>query len=155
MHILSLLIDNNPSWMIHLAGHRNYFMINLQESMGPGRDRTLDPWICSQTRICSQTCYRLCYAARYNGVLKESNSYYISKQRGPRSDTDYRPDCILNRLFNVFCPFSLRNMRVASWELRVVNCTLQITHCKLSSYKMGKTLIQMEIGACKVNGQLR
>ena len=31
---------------------RKYFMINLNESMGPGRDRTRDPWICSQTRIC-------------------------------------------------------------------------------------------------------
>ena len=40
-------------------------MINLHESMGPGRDRTRDPWICSQTRICSQTHYRLRYAARY------------------------------------------------------------------------------------------
>ena len=42
---------------------RNYFMINLHESMGPGRDRTRDPWICSQLRICSQTRYRLSYAA--------------------------------------------------------------------------------------------
>ena len=25
-------------------------MINLHESMGPGRDRTRDPWICSQTQ---------------------------------------------------------------------------------------------------------
>ena len=25
---------------------RNYFMINLHESMGPGRDQTRDPWIC-------------------------------------------------------------------------------------------------------------
>ena len=40
-------------------------MINLHESMGPGRDRTRDPWICSQTRICCQTRYRLRYAARY------------------------------------------------------------------------------------------
>ena len=39
-------------------------MINLHESMGPGRDRTRDPWICSQTRICCQTRYRLRYAAR-------------------------------------------------------------------------------------------
>ena len=31
--------------------------------MGPGRDRTRDPWICNQTRICSQTRYRLRYAA--------------------------------------------------------------------------------------------
>ena len=44
---------------------RNYFMINLHESMGPGRDRTRDPWICSQTCICSQTRYRLRYAARF------------------------------------------------------------------------------------------
>ena len=43
---------------------RNYFMINLHESMGPGRDRTRDPWICSQLRICNQTRYRLRYAAR-------------------------------------------------------------------------------------------
>ena len=33
--------------------------------MGPGRDRTRDPWICSQTRICCQTPYRLRYAARW------------------------------------------------------------------------------------------
>ena len=44
---------------------RNYFMINLHESMGPGWDRSRDPWICSQTRICCQTCYRLRYAARF------------------------------------------------------------------------------------------
>ena len=36
-------------------------MINLHESMVPGRDRTRDPWICSQTRICRQTRYRLRY----------------------------------------------------------------------------------------------
>ena len=41
-------------------------MINLHESMVPGRDRTRDPWNCSQTRICSQTRYRLRYAARCN-----------------------------------------------------------------------------------------
>ena len=44
--------------------HRNYFMINLHVSMGPGWDQTRDPWICSQIRICSLTRYRLCYAAR-------------------------------------------------------------------------------------------
>ena len=32
--------------------------INLHRSMGPGRDQTCDPWICSQTRICYQTRYR-------------------------------------------------------------------------------------------------
>ena len=34
---------------------RNYFIINLHKSMGPGQDRTRNPWICSQTSICCQT----------------------------------------------------------------------------------------------------
>ena len=37
--------------------------------MGPGRDRTRDPWICRQTRICSQTRYRLRYAANGEEAL--------------------------------------------------------------------------------------
>ena len=44
---------------------RNYFMINLHESIGPGRDLTRDLSNCSQTRIGSQTRYRLRYATRY------------------------------------------------------------------------------------------
>ena len=36
-------------------------MINLHESMEQGRDWTRDPWICSQTRICCHTRYRLHY----------------------------------------------------------------------------------------------
>ena len=47
---------------------RNHFMINLHESMGPDRDRTRDPWICSQPCICSQTRYRLRYAVRLLGA---------------------------------------------------------------------------------------
>ena len=43
---------------------RNYFMINHHESMGPSQDRTRDPWICRETRICCQTRYRLRYVAR-------------------------------------------------------------------------------------------
>ena len=39
-------------------------MINFHESMGLGQDRTQDPWICSQTRICCQTSYRLCCVVR-------------------------------------------------------------------------------------------
>ena len=45
-------------------GRRNCFMINLQESMGPGQVRTRNRWICNQTRICSQTRYWLPYVAR-------------------------------------------------------------------------------------------
>ena len=48
---------------------RNYFIISLHESMGPGLDRTHDLWICSQTRICSQTCYLLHFAAWYRNGL--------------------------------------------------------------------------------------
>ena len=58
-------------------------MINLHESMGPDRDRTRDPWICSQTGICSQTRYRLRYAARLASkqqitmaILEEIKSLY-------------------------------------------------------------------------------
>ena len=40
-------------------------MINLPESMGPGRDRTHDSWICSQTHICYQTFKRLYCASQY------------------------------------------------------------------------------------------
>ena len=47
------------------AEGRRMTVINLHKSMGPGWDPTRDPWICSQTRICCQTCYRLRYAARY------------------------------------------------------------------------------------------
>ena len=49
---------------------RNYFMIKLHESMGPGQDRTRDPWICSQTRICCQVRYWLRYAAQYQTKLQ-------------------------------------------------------------------------------------
>ena len=41
---------------------------NLYECMGPDRDRTCNPWICSQTCICSQACYRLRYTAWLCGV---------------------------------------------------------------------------------------
>ena len=45
---------------------RNCFMINLHESMGPGRVQTHNTRICNQTSICSQTGYWLYYAARQN-----------------------------------------------------------------------------------------
>ena len=46
-------------------------MINLHESMRPGWDRTRDPWIYSQTRICSQTRYRLHYAAQSRSLCEK------------------------------------------------------------------------------------
>ena len=66
MHMLSLVIDNNPYWINgrEQNGCGNDFMINLHKSMRLGRYRTLDPWISSQTPICSQARYRLLYAAR-------------------------------------------------------------------------------------------
>ena len=66
VHILSLVTDNNPSWISEREenGRKNDFMTDLDEIMGPSRDRTHDPWICIKTYICSQTCYMLSYAAR-------------------------------------------------------------------------------------------
>ena len=39
VHILWLVTDNNPSWISRREenGSRNYCMINLHQSMGPGR----------------------------------------------------------------------------------------------------------------------
>ena len=47
--------------------------------MGPDRDRTCNPWICSQTCICSQACYRLSYAAwlRYSAWLCSVSSGFM------------------------------------------------------------------------------
>ena len=57
-------------------------MINLQESMGPDQDRTRDPWICSQTPICSQTHYRLRYAARLFGyVITKDEEIFVCMVR--------------------------------------------------------------------------
>ena len=53
VHILSVVTDNNPSWISRLEekGRKNDFMINLRKSMGQGRNGTSDPWICSQTVV--------------------------------------------------------------------------------------------------------
>ena len=48
----------------------NYFIINLHQSMRPGRDQTRDPW------ICGQICYRLRYGARYEILVLTA---YIQK----------------------------------------------------------------------------
>ena len=58
-------------------------MINLHESMGPGRDRNRDPWNCSQTRICSQTRYRLRYAARWRDAIGPEGSNCFSRGSVP------------------------------------------------------------------------
>ena len=55
------------------------------------RNRTRDPWICSQTRICCQTRYRLRYAARFKSIaewsilqyFQPSLSYQLSLSRVP------------------------------------------------------------------------
>ena len=49
--------------------------------MGPDRDQTRDPWICSQTRICCQTRYRLRYVARF-AFIGETEMYPV-KYRVP------------------------------------------------------------------------
>ena len=60
-------------------------MINLHESMGSCQDETRDPWICSQTRICSQTLYRLRYTAR---------STWNEFHHGSHLDYQIESDCL-------------------------------------------------------------
>ena len=69
-----------------LARSLNCFIINLHESMGPDRDRTRNPWICSQTSICSQTRYPLRYAARQSSPLNgdKSTIRMLIKRRPPQ-----------------------------------------------------------------------
>ena len=45
LHILLLVTDNNPSWISGREenGGRNYFIIELNKSIGPGRDWTHNP----------------------------------------------------------------------------------------------------------------
>ena len=54
------------------------FTIHLHESIRPGRDWTRDPWICSQTRICSKTHYRRKVQIRFCfcSVSLKSSSYF-------------------------------------------------------------------------------
>ena len=68
-------------------------MISLHKSMGPGRDRTRDPWICSQTRICCQTRYRLRYAARLERVQKKDTKkgFYSTLFLVPKKNGKMRP----------------------------------------------------------------
>ena len=61
-------------------------MINLHESMGPGKDRT-----CVPSWICSQTGYRLCYAA-------QSFIKWMTKCNFPHQST------------NMFTPSSIRSI---------------------------------------------
>ena len=79
VHILLLVTDNNPSWMEE-NDLRNYFMVNLHESMGPSLDQTSDPWICSQTRICSQTCYWLGHRALRPTITITCSRWYYQCQ---------------------------------------------------------------------------
>ena len=81
MHILSLVTDN-PSWIRGREenGHKNYFMINLHESMGPGLDRTHNPWICRHITDCAMPPGAKVISRRLQLSLagKEVNSFLTS-----------------------------------------------------------------------------
>ena len=88
-------------------------MINLHESMGPGRDRTHDP--CSQTRICSQTRYRLRYAARLlkMDIFSLENSV-DPDQLASKKPADLDPHCFpcsLRILYN------LAEKQISMWHI--------------------------------------
>ena len=64
-------------------GRRNYFVINLHESMGPGRDQIPDLWVCSQTR------YHLVHC-----ILK--SIVFVDK---PLTCIDYQPSITSSNLY--------------------------------------------------------
>ena len=69
---------------------RIYFLINLHESMGPGCDRTRDPWICNRT--CNQLrtgpgfslivlkCVRACFTIWSNTVSYELAHTFVQER---------------------------------------------------------------------------
>ena len=50
----------------------------IYESMWPGQDPTRDPWICSQTCICSQTRYQLRYGEWSSDRMVVASFCYLS-----------------------------------------------------------------------------
>ena len=57
--------------------------------MGPGRDRTRDPWNCSQRRICNQTRNRLRYRHTGTGPSeKQLDPMHVLIQRGGAEGPD-------------------------------------------------------------------
>ena len=95
-------------------------MINLHESMGPGRDRTRNPWICSQIHICCQTCYRLPYAAQtadmglrflsrpFSITLVDLYQVYSNNAHGVKNDPPRGSHVLLRLIYR-------ENMKKSSW----------------------------------------
>ena len=69
VHILSLVTDNNPSWISRREENdrRNYFMINLHESIVPDRDQTGNP---------CQLFMSAAFYAKCTSDYMEANTYY-------------------------------------------------------------------------------
>ena len=125
---------------------RNHFMINLHESIGPDRDRTRDPWICRQTRICSQTHYRLRYVShrKWSESLMgvHANLYLVGDigSFGIYMYNLYHYSCCCNLImfwvsFFDFCQLTLKAPRIKCiWKCRLLkssaanNCITLLTN---------------------------
>ena len=74
IHVLSLVIDNNPSWITV----ENISWSNSTK-VGPGRDQTCDPWICSWTGIATD-CARgpvMVWLQNKNPIVKWCIIYFM------------------------------------------------------------------------------
>ena len=102
LFVLLLYVPSQQLW----SWRRNNFTINLHESMGPCRDRNCIPWICSQTRLCSQTSYRLGYAARlylystYKLKKHTLDGCHNSLNKGNELSFRYKVYMLLSRIFH-------------------------------------------------------
>ena len=105
---------------------RNYFLINLHESMGPGRDRTRDPWICSQLRICNQTRYRLHYAARYSDLSIDhtcfESSLYLNNSLRYLHETDINQHKTTCNTKGLLLCFTFLKKIIYIWPVKTENC---------------------------------
>ena len=130
---------------------RNYFIINLHESMGPGRDWTRDPWICSQTRICCQTLYRLRYSAGQNKHDKKKITAIIFCICFGCSEEMLIIETVLLSTQNICFDWEIRNLFSVThylssickrkvWCSKSDNCSFQ--SCRAETHKIEKQTVK-------------
>ena len=124
-------------------------MINLHESMRPGLDQTCDPW------ICSQTCYRLHYVARYNEIL--INPYklainFMGYQQIMQNQIRHHRLCRLIR----FCTVCLQNVllkfnEIVNYNTKTLKFKMDLSNLHGWDIPLGRNRFQAKGSAYNIN----
>ena len=112
------------------AEGRRMTMINLHESMGPVQDRTRDPWICSQIRICNQFLYII-----VESVTLQGNKVFYFELSGYRFEEIVCKEIVYMSQHKDFSPYRIGEQRRLR---RACACTLSCQrHRRLIIQKNG------------------